>query len=72
MLLLYTDGITEARQGDTFFGEEGTAECMAHWSALSGRSLIPASLLDEVLLFSGGHLEDDAALLAVGMGKGRC
>ena len=64
LLLLYTDGITEARNGDAFFGEGGLMACLER---LSGQPVetLPSLLLEEALLFSGGLLRDDAALLAV-------
>ena len=64
LLLFYTDGITEARRGAAFFGEAGlTAALLGH----EGQAVeaLPSLLLEEALLFSGGQLEDDAALLAV-------
>ncbi len=65
LLLFYTDGITEARQNGEFFGEERLAEWLGRTSGKPIETLASA-LLEEVLLFSGGHLRDDACLLAVG------
>ena len=64
LLLFYTDGITEARRDSDLFGEERLAEALGR---MGDRALetLPSLLLDEALLFSGGRLEDDAAMLAV-------
>jgi len=64
LLLLYTDGVTEARLNGDIFGEERLAEALGR---VRDRPLemLPSLLLDEALGFSGGRLEDDAALLAV-------
>ena len=62
-LLLYTDGLVEARGPDrTFF--ELAPEVLA---ALSRRSLDTAleNLVSQVLRHAGGHLDDDLALLLV-------
>jgi sigma-B regulation protein RsbU (phosphoserine phosphatase) len=64
LLLFYTDGVTEARQGDAFFGEEGLRASLERWSSHPIETM-PAPLLEEALLFSGGLLTDDAAMLAV-------
>ena len=65
LLILYTDGITEARRDDDFFGEERLA-------AVTKRSGVPVEelpqlVLDEVMGFSGGVLKDDVAILAVSL-----
>jgi len=64
LLLLYTDGITEARKGDAFLGEEGLAAAVLRLNSRAVETL-PSSLLNEALSFSGEPLEDDAAVLAV-------
>ena len=64
LLLFYTDGITEARSGDAFFGELGlraAVERLAGWHV----EILPALLLEEALAFARGRLHDDAAILAV-------
>ncbi len=64
VLVLYTDGITEARRRGRLFGEEGLRRALAN---AAGTSLeeSPDHLLEEALLFSRGHLDDDVALLVV-------
>ncbi|MGW1375078.1 PP2C family protein-serine/threonine phosphatase [Streptomyces sp. NPDC002446] len=67
-LLLYTDGLTEARNRAGDFYDPG--------AALTGRDVPgPEALLDtllaEVNRHTGGRIEDDLALLAVTRGSGR-
>ena len=64
VLLLYTDGITEARQNGDLYGEARLAAALVRMHGRPAEAL-PASLLDEALAFSGGALRDDVALLAV-------
>lgn len=64
MLLLYTDGLTEARQNSDFFGEERLAESLRRQNG-HGIESVPRLLLEEVTGFCGGLLADDAAVLAV-------
>ncbi len=64
LLLFYTDGVTEARRDDEFYGEERLTEALARLRERPVETL-PSLLLDEALRFSGGRLVDDAALLAV-------
>lgn len=75
VLLLYTDGTTEARdpQG-TFFGEEGLREMVMRESE-EGKSF--EGFVDRLLAtldeFTGHSLEDDVAMMALrfdGLGKG--
>jgi PAS domain S-box-containing protein len=63
ILLLYTDGLTEARQAGSIFGDERVKEFLRKHG--SGAEALPDSLLAEVLAYSGGELRDDLALLAV-------
>jgi chemotaxis methyl-accepting protein methylase/serine phosphatase RsbU (regulator of sigma subunit) len=64
LLLLYTDGLTEARRDGEFFGLERLVESLRRWPKKSVDGL-PEALLEEVLSFSGKILTDDVALLAV-------
>jgi sigma-B regulation protein RsbU (phosphoserine phosphatase) len=64
-LLLYTDGVTEARRNGELFGEERLE--MLVKNAQSSVEDLPHVVLDEVLSFSGGALEDDVAVLALSM-----
>ena len=64
LLLLYTDGLTEARMDGNLFGE---ARLAATFAKNLSRPLgeLPGALLDAALDFSGGKLRDDVAILAV-------
>lgn len=61
-LLLYTDGVTEARQGNTFFGEQRIGEVLAQGGTPDA---IARRLLAAVNGFVSGELKDDVALLVV-------
>ena len=64
LLVLYTDGITEARNGETELGEEGLSEALR---AATGET--PAQLARSIYAaaraFSGGRLTDDVAIAIV-------
>ena len=64
LLLLYTDGITDARRGTEVFGEERLSRSMSRMSPLEVEA-IPGKLLADALRFSGERLQDDVALLVV-------
>ncbi len=65
LLLLYTDGVTEARdpQG-SFFGEEGLRETVLSERLAGTRGLI-GRILDGLDAFTGNSLEDDVALVSL-------
>src|SRR5262245_38147720 len=64
-LLLYTDGITEARNPDgDEFGEERLADALGRHRHLGGAAL-HAAVSAEVQQFATAGFEDDATLLAV-------
>ncbi len=61
-VVLYTDGVTEARQGNTFFGEDRLMESFS----LEGSAMECAqAILDDVQAFTRGPLRDDVAVLCV-------
>jgi len=64
MLVLVTDGVTEARCDRAFLGDEGLETTLGR---LRGTSVtdMPRALLNEVLAFSGGRLNDDVVILCV-------
>ncbi|WAE75527.1 SpoIIE family protein phosphatase [Streptomonospora nanhaiensis] len=67
-LLLYTDGLTEARTGprrDTLYGEDGLLAFAAEHAPSSPSEVINA--LSDLLWSFGEGLDDDTALLALGV-----
>lgn len=64
MLILYTDGLIEARNGAEFFGEDRLAEAVRGLSGMAPDEGA-AALVDRVLEFAGGSLLDDVAVLLV-------
>ena len=63
-VLLYTDGVTEARNaGGVFFGEDGLLATLRSTGGPDVANL-PAALFETVLAFAGNRLTDDIALLA--------
>jgi serine phosphatase RsbU (regulator of sigma subunit) len=68
-LLLFTDGLTEARCAGELFGEDRVLECLA-----TIRFDGPSELLDGVLgaarAFSDGVFRDDVAMLALALARG--
>ncbi|MQA83127.1 MAG: SpoIIE family protein phosphatase [Streptosporangiales bacterium] len=69
-LLLYSDGVTEARgPGGQLYGEQGLADVVARGAGLSASALVKA-VEDDLDGFTGGRMRDDMALLAVGVDAG--
>lgn len=64
VLALTTDGITEARSGNQFFGYEGFLR-VAEEALSSGSAAIGQAVLDAARAFAGGRLQDDACLLVL-------
>lgn len=63
VLFLYTDGLTEARRGDEFYGDARFAECLA--MAENDAAKLVEYVRSDALEFAGGRLTDDLAMLAV-------
>jgi phosphoserine phosphatase RsbU/P len=64
-LVLFTDGLTEARDSrDREFGEDRLLEAAVRHRACSAPAL-QARLIDEVAGFTGGMLQDDATLIVL-------
>ena len=63
-LVLYTDGLTEARHENELFGEQRVLEELA---AAKGKDLQETvdSLVSRATEFAGGHLADDLIVIAV-------
>ncbi len=64
LLFLYTDGAIEARRDLDFFGEDRLLKLVRERFAKEVKGL-PGSVFDEIMRFTGGHLVDDVALLAI-------
>ncbi len=64
-LILYTDGVTEARANSRFFGDEGLIKAIVKQPAAVGK--VPELIFERVIKHTGGTLADDVALLAVGL-----
>ncbi|HUR78130.1 MAG TPA: SpoIIE family protein phosphatase [Acidimicrobiales bacterium] len=63
-LVLYTDGVPEARSGEEFFGDKRTEELVR---SLAGQpaATIASQLADAALSFQDGEPRDDIAVVAV-------
>lgn len=61
-LLLYTDGVPEARLDGAFYGE-GRIRAVA--ATTDGATELASALLDDVMSFQGGTARDDIAIVAV-------
>jgi len=61
-LLLYTDGVTEARSGTRFFGEGRVRRAVRPGGSATA---VAERILAAVQRFTGGDIRDDAAILAV-------
>ena len=64
VLLLYTDGISEARKDRTMLGTEGVIKELDDCRRLPGED-IARCIHRRAIDFAGGELRDDAAILAV-------
>ena len=64
VLVLYTDGLTEARGDGGFYGEERLFDLLSRSEGEDVTSVVE-DLVQEVLSFSAGRLTDDLAILAV-------
>lgn len=63
LLLLYTDGVPEARRGNELFGDDRLTALLAE-SRADARAVVDA-VVDAVLAHSVGDLADDVAVLAL-------
>ncbi|MDY0088533.1 MAG: SpoIIE family protein phosphatase [Coriobacteriia bacterium] len=62
VLLLYTDGVTEARRGNTFFGEGRVRRALRRGADVDA---VTQGLMSSLDRFAHGVIRDDAAVLAV-------
>ena len=67
MMVLYTDGVTEARGVDGFYGAERLAQLLRTSTAGSADALAD-ELLTDVVTFQDGRLRDDVAILVLAAG----
>ncbi len=63
LLLVATDGVTEARQGRRFLGNDGMAHLAAEALPLRSLKEIGQAILDGAKSFAGDRLHDDVCLL---------
>jgi serine phosphatase RsbU (regulator of sigma subunit)/CheY-like chemotaxis protein len=64
VLLLYTDGVTEARTGQEMLETQGVVEVLRKTARGSARSIWEA-VFHRALEFSDGNLKDDVAIVAI-------
>jgi sigma-B regulation protein RsbU (phosphoserine phosphatase) len=64
MVVLYTDGVTEAHEGDAFFGETGIAKVLAASAGLTAQAVADA-VVAAALAFQHGPARDDIAVVVV-------
>lgn len=64
LLFLYTDGLTEAREGSELFGERRVAELLEVTAGGSPTDVVQA-IVGAAMAFSGNTLRDDLAVLAM-------
>lgn len=64
LILLYTDGLTEARRAGELYGEKRLVEFLGGLGERTAAELV-GDVIDEVMAYTNGELSDDLALLAV-------
>ena len=64
LLVLFTDGVTEARRDHVMLGEDGLVGFVVEAGSIPTRD-VPQVLFDRVLDFTGGSLSDDVVIVAV-------
>jgi sigma-B regulation protein RsbU (phosphoserine phosphatase) len=62
-VLLHTDGVTEGRRGEEFYGEERLMQLLNE--NVEGAGALVGRVLDDALAFQGQHPRDDIALVAL-------
>lgn len=69
VLVMYTDGVTEARQGADLYGEERLSGVIIDCAGLNADQ-IANRIIREVTEFAGGRLTDDAAVVVLKIRQG--
>jgi sigma-B regulation protein RsbU (phosphoserine phosphatase) len=64
IVVLYTDGVTEASNGGSFFGESGIAEVLAACAGLTAQAMADA-VVAAALACQDGQARDDIAVVVV-------
>lgn len=64
-LIVYTDGIDEARNGSALFGESEVLRLIATAEPSAGAAAIAARIVDAALTFGNGIVSDDLAILVI-------
>jgi len=65
-LVLYTDGVTEARHDEEFYGEERLIDFLTQAQEIPVKE-IPQAIYNDIVAYSGGKLLDDIAILAISL-----
>ena len=63
-MVIFSDGLLDARSGSDFFGEEGVHEVLAELGDASPDQIVD-TLLDKAKSHSGGEPPDDIAIVAM-------
>ncbi len=63
-LLLYTDGLSEARRGTELFGIERTEAALAAFTTLPVKD-IASGIAEAAIAFAGGQIQDDLAVIVL-------
>jgi len=63
-MVLYTDGLTEARRGADFFGEQGLVQTLTGQDCSDVQGMVDA-LISRVTDHAKGRLHDDLAIIAL-------
>ena len=66
-LVLYTDGLSEARRGRTLFGDEAIRRVIAQSERGADAATLAARIEEAALKFCGGSATDDIAILVLRM-----
>jgi serine phosphatase RsbU (regulator of sigma subunit) len=68
VVVLYTDGVIEARRGSELYGEERLDRLVAEGRGLPAQELA-AEVLADCRAFAGGELADDCAIVCLKLAR---